>query len=316
MSDSRPVIGVDLGGTHMQVGVVDRSGRIVRREGKLTRAERGPAGVIAAIADAVREVAAHAGPGLSGIGAVGIGAPGAIDSAGTMVLEAPNIGWKNVPLQRLLTEALGGMPVMVDNDVNAAVLGENRFGAGKNAPDVVGVWVGTGIGGGIIRGGKVDRGPLGSAGEIGRMVLFPDLPIDQCQMEYHCSRMHVGRQIAEAMGKGKEVPAPPSASDMTGARMAEMYAANDPVARPIIDRSADLLGMSIGNVVTLLSIPVVVLGGGMAEALGTPYADRIALAARKWVFPRSLAPHIDLRLTELRENAGLLGAAALAMTRD
>jgi glucokinase len=317
MGDTRPVVGIDLGGTHFQVGVVDRAGTILRREGHKTRSERGAMPVVDDLARAVREIAAHAGlggaGGVDGIAAVGIGAPGAIDAAATTVLEAPNLGWDNLPLARLMSERLGGVRIALDNDVNAAVLGENLFGAGENSADALGVWVGTGVGGGIIRNHRVDRGPLGSAGEIGRTVLFPDMPIDECQMEYHCSRMHVARQIDAAIGAGRASSLAGHAGEITAARMAEAYAAGDGLTREVVDRSAVLLGISIANAVSLTAIPLILLGGGMTEALGAPYAARIAEAARKWVFPRTLAAHIDVRVTRLRENAGLLGAAAIAL---
>ena len=313
MRDSRPVVGIDLGGTHFQVGIVDRTGTILQRESGKTRAERGSAPVIADLAAAVKELVAGAGLAMDGIAAVGLGAPGAIDAGATMVVEAPNLGWANLPAARLLSEHLGGVSVALDNDVNVAVLGENLFGAGKNAADALGVWVGTGVGGGIIRNHRIDRGPMGSAGEIGRTVLFPDLPFEECQMECHCSRMHVARMIGAAIASGRRSSLGTPAGEITGAQMAAAYAEGDALVREIIDRSAVLLGYAIANAISLTAIPVVLMGGGMTEALGEPYAHRIAESVRSRVFPRSMASSIDVRVTELRENAGLLGAAAIAM---
>lgn len=313
MSDIRPVVGIDLGGTHFQVGLVDRAGAIIRREGGKTRSERDADAVVDDLARAVRDITTHAGLSLAGIAAVGIGAPGAIDAAATTVLEAPNLGWFNFPLTRILSDKLDGTRVALDNDVNAAVLGENLFGAGNNSPDAIGVWVGTGVGGGLIRGHRVDRGPLGSAGEIGRTVLFPDLEGDAGVMEWHCSRMHVARMIGEAIDAGRPSILARHRDAISASHMAEAYAQGDAVACAIINRSADLLGISIANAVSLTAIPLILLGGGMTEALGEPYARRIADSARRRVFPRTLAPHIDVRITRLRENAGLLGAAAIAM---
>ncbi|MCA9281285.1 MAG: ROK family protein [Phycisphaerales bacterium] len=299
---AHPTIGIDLGATHFHVGLVAPDGTIVARRFEYTHKEQGCERVIERLASCVRGTCAEAKIELEGVGGVGIGAPGSIDFDRGVVLEAPNIEWRDVALAPMLREQLG-VPITIDNDVNCAVLGENTLGSGRNAPDALGVWVGTGVGGGIILNNRVYRGPLGTAGEIGRTVLFPDNPSGKRLMEENCSRAAVAAEIAHR----NDLRESPSSSDI-----ARAYEANDEVVRDIVDRAADLLGISIANTLSVMSIPLVLLGGGLAEALGEPYRARVERALRADVFPGEPMSHVEVRLTHLRENAGLLGAAMLA----
>ena len=125
------VVGIDLGGTNMQIGVVDAEGKVLGQEKKKTKADQGAEAIIERMAKAIAKACEEAGVGLDAVAAVGIGAPGAIDYEHGVVLEAPNLGWRDLPLAERLGAALGGKPVLLDNDVNVAVYGENRLGAGK-----------------------------------------------------------------------------------------------------------------------------------------------------------------------------------------
>jgi glucokinase len=313
------VVGIDLGGTNMQVGVLTRDGEIVGRAHTMTRAEGGPDEVIVRMVGQVREVCEEVGVPLRELGAVGIGAPGAIDATSQVVTNAPNLGWKRVPLGERLGSSLGGVPVVLDNDVNAAVLGENRRGAGRNAPHALGVWVGTGVGGGLVLNGKVYRGGLGTAGEIGHTVIFPDAPPDDSHMEYHCSRKRVTPKILALLDQGQASSLLETyrrdRDAVTLPMMAEAYAAGDDLVSEVIDRAADLLGLTIGNVVTLLSMPVILLGGGLTEAMGEKYVRRVEAATRANVFPPAIAEKVEVRATQLGPDAGLIGAGMLAWDR-
>ncbi len=283
------------------MGLIAPDGSVVAKRFGRVHKERGPERIIERLAACVREACAEGGTELRVLRGVGIGAPGSIDFERGVVLEAPNIGWKRVPLAPMLRDHLG-VEVVIDNDVNCAVLGENALGSGRNAPDALGVWVGTGVGGGIILNHAVYRGPLGTAGEIGRTVLLPDSPPGARLMEENCSR----GAVAEAIAARNGLREPPAASDI-----ARAYEANDEVVRAIVDRAADLLGVSIANTLSIMSIPLVLLGGGLAEALGEPYRARVERAIRADVFPGEPMAAVEVRLTELRERAGMLGAAML-----
>lgn len=301
MSPQAQSIGIDLGATHFHVGLVAPDGRVPAKVFELTHKEQGPQRIADRIASACRAVCDQASIDLADLRGVGIGAPGSIDFARGVVLEAPNIGWRDVPLAPMLVERLG-VRIAIDNDVNCAVLGENTLGSGRNAPDALGVWVGTGVGGGIILNHAVYRGPLGTAGEIGRTVLFPDEKPGSRLMEEQCSRSAVARAIAARRGLREE----PSSEDM-----ARDYEAGDGLVRETVDRAADLLGVSVANTLSIMSIPLVLLGGGLAEAMGEPYRARVERAIRADVFPGEPLGRVEVRLTALREKAGLLGASML-----
>lgn len=312
MADRSHVIGVDLGGTHMQVGVVDASGGIVARAGHKTLAERGAADVLDRVAHAVRSIADDAGIGIDAVAAVGIGVPGALDRDSRRVLVAQNLRWVDVDALPALRERLPGTTIVMENDVNVAAYGENRLGCGRNSRDALGVWIGTGIGAGWILDGALYPGHFGTAGEIGLTVLFPDAPYESQRMEFLCSRKFVAKQIADRARAGETV-AIPDIERITSADLVRAYDAGCDVTRDVIDRGTFLVGVAIANAVTLMAVPVVMLGGGLSEAMGQPYADRVLDAVKPHVHPPQIGERLEVRVTELRENAGLLGAAMLAL---
>ena len=160
-------IGVDIGGTKVAAGVVDADGRILARLRRDTPAQD-PGRTEDVIAECIRELAAD-----HEVEAVGLGAAGFVDAARSTVLFAPNLAWRNEPL-RAAVEQRTGLPVVVENDANAAAWGETRFGAGHGQPFTVTLTVGTGLGGGVVLGGQLIRGAFGAAAEVGHMILVPD----------------------------------------------------------------------------------------------------------------------------------------------
>ena len=186
----KPVIGIDLGGTNMQIGVVGEGGKVLGTARKKTKAADGMEAVLARLAEGVNEACVDAKLARESIAAVGIGAPGAVDPVKGVVLEAVNLRWSDVALANILTKKLG-VPTFLDNDVNVAVYGENKVGAGKNASDLLGVWVGTGIGGGLILNGELYYGTFMTAGEIGHTILLPNNPPGHRSLEHNCSRTAV-----------------------------------------------------------------------------------------------------------------------------
>ena len=327
-TNSGLVVGIDLGGTNLQVGVVDTMDAIIGRSKKKTRADKGPEAVLDRVAAAVNEACELAGCTMADITAIGIGAPGAIDFATGTVLEAPNLRWNDVPLARELSTRCANTPVVVDNDVNVAIYGENKLGAGNNAHNVLGVWCGTGVGGGLILNGELYHGGFGSAGEIGQTLLFPFAPLTYRLLEDVCSRTAVTRRVVTLIEKNHpsilpEISARRDAEkerkrtplrQIGSSVIAEAYAEGDKLTRDVIHESADLLGRAISNVVTLLSLPDVILGGGLTEALGQPWVDHVAASCREHVFPQEAAK-VRFAATTLEDRAGLLGAALLARER-
>lgn len=310
-------VGIDLGGTNMQIGVVDSTNMVMGRSKCKTKAEKGGDAVVERMVEAVEEACEKAGIKAKEISGIGVGAPGAIDMARGVVLEAPNLRWNNMPLAERLSAAFEKRPVLIDNDVNVAVYGENRLGAGGNARDVLGIWIGTGIGGGLVLNGSLYYGSHGSAGEIGQTVLFPGAPLGWRLFEQNCSRKHLVSRILrliEANRASSLIEIAGGREDIGASSVAEAYAKGDALVREVVDEATQLIGVAAANAVTLLSLPMVILGGGFAESFGQPFADRVADAMKPHVFPKALQG-CRVVTTRLADDAGLLGAALLARER-
>ena len=290
-----PVVGVDLSATNLQFGVVDADGAILGRARARTEAHRGLDHVISNVCRGVEQACQAAGLGQDNIGAIGVAAAGAIDIPRGVVLQAPNLRWHDVPLRDMLAEKLG-RPVALDNDVNGAVWGEYHLGAGRGHKDLLGVWVGTGVGGGLVLGGRLHHGNFFTAGEIGNTVMDPTGGPGERTVEDLCSRTAMKRVLG---------------AKVTTQQIATAYTEGDPATCDVVNRSAELLGIAIANWVTSLGLGAVIIGGGMTEALGVPYLVRIRESFDRDVFPDELRA-CKLVITTLRADAGLLGAALLA----
>jgi glucokinase len=338
----RPIVGVDLGGTNINVGIIDDQLRLVRgsRVNKKTQAAQGVKVVLDRIAAAVRESMVGAGLSARDLHALGIAAAGAVDSARGVVLKGGNLGFTNVPLAAELRKRLG-LRVIVENDVNAAVYGEwvHPRGAIHGARDAAGVWIGTGIGGGLIFSGKLYSGGYFTAGEIGHMTYIPGAPFGRRSLEQNCSRTAICDRLlalvasghpsvlAELVAKEKEQLLAKAKKDLKekgkltwqfesnkllrSKSVSEAYKSGDKLTVRVIHEAAHMLGTAIGGVVTLLSLPHVVLGGGFTEALGAPWVREVRVAVKECVFPPELRS-VEVVGTRLKDLAGVTGAALLA----
>ncbi len=320
MAKSELVVGVDLGGTNMSIGVVDRKGKIEGRAKRKTKASEGRDAVVERIVSTIEEACADAKVRMADITAIGVGAPGPVDFGKGLVITAGNLGWKNVPLGDLLRKRTG-LPVLVDNDVNVAAWGEATIGAGEGCDSLLAAWVGTGVGGGVVLGKRLWRGDMHTAGEIGQTIVYPNGQPGSSTMEEFCSRTGMTRSIATRAGfypdslyhkalarqlaEGKSGPLGSSA-------LAQCYEGGDPLVTLVVNSAADLLGLAIANWITVLSVRTVVLGGGVTEAFGKPYVARVEESIKRNVFPSALAPRLSVRMTKLKDSAGVLGAAMLA----
>lgn len=302
-------VGVDLGGTKIQ-GVAVKGDEVVA-EAKVSTPAGGVQEVVQAIVACVRRL------GVSESSAVGVGAAGVVEADTGMLLQAPNlIGFDGpVPLGPLLAEALATR-VLVDNDANAAVLAEHLMGAGRGSNDLLGVWVGTGIGGGLVLDGRLRRGPGGGAGEIGHMSLVGTDRTCPCGMVGHLEAV-AGRAAMEAEARRRHAAGTPTlmvelAGDkrMKSSVFAKALQAGDVVVSELLDEAVAALGSVIASAATLLELDRVVMGGGLAEKLGPSFVGRVEQAVRSRLFVRTS----PLRVvpTELGDLAGALGAARLA----
>ncbi|MGI9120509.1 MAG: ROK family protein [Acidimicrobiales bacterium] len=302
-------IGIDLGGTKVQGAVVE-GGEVVA-DAKVTT----PMGV----EDVVEAIAACVGRlgGTKGMDGVGVGAPGVVDVSSGTVVRAPNLpGFDTaVPLATLLGDALDGARVVVDNDVNAAVLAEHRFGAGQDRANLLGVWVGTGVGGGLVLDGRLRRGPGGVAGEIGHVTTGDDSRCCGCGLPGHLEAF-AGRAGMEAEARRRHATGEPTllvdlAGDkrMKSSVFAKALEAGDVMAVALLDDAVAALGPALASAVALVDLDLIVVGGGLAEKLGLRFVGRIEQAVRSRLFVRT-SP-LQVVPAALGDFAGALGASLL-----
>lgn len=316
------VIGVDMGGTKILAAVVGADGTILGTAKVPTKAEKGAAAVIDRIARSVQKAIDKSGVAPDSIQALGIGAPGPLDPATGVVIFAPNLGWRDVPLKTEL-ETRTGFPTFVDNDVNVGTLGEHVFGAGRGVQNVVGIFVGTGIGGGIILNGELFHGASKTAGEIGHIVVKAGGPRCGCGtrgcLEALASRTAMTKQFQKAIGQDKQASV---LSELTGGDLrtirsgvlAKAVRLNDKLTLKVLKRATKYLGVGIGSIVNFLNPEMIVLGGGVVEALDDTFLARIRAAAERYALPNTLSG-VQIVRAALGDDAGILGAAALARQR-
>ena len=315
------LVGVDLGGTKILAAVISADGKILGQAKRKTKPETGVESVVERIVKTIDDAVSSAKLQRSDIRAVGIGAPGPIDADTGVVLMAPNLnGWDNVPLARLLKDPLG-MPVFLDNDVNVGTLGEYVYGAGRGARDVIGVFVGTGIGGGLIIGGQLRSGARHAAGEIGHMIVMADGPYCGCGnrgcIEALASRTAIVQSLRMAVKSGRKTAladalAGPGIEQVSSGALAQAWKNNDPLVVEVLSRVQFYLGLHLASLVNFLDPELIVLGGGVMEALGDDFLQPIRRVAYQHFTQRRDANQVKIVISQLGDNAGILGAAATA----
>jgi glucokinase len=308
---------VDLGGTKIQT-VILRDGSIVG-QARVPTPQTGVAeDVIAAIAGTVRESQRQAGSGA--IRRLGIGTPGEIDIEAGAVLLAANVpGFsERVELGPKLSAALDGVEVRVDNDVRVAVLGEHTRGAGRPFRDMLGVWVGTGVGGGLILDGELHDG-RGAAGEIGHTVVKPGGRTCSCGRK-GCLEAYAGRGRLEArarrlVARGQKtdlfrIMKSRGQTRLSSGVYARALDKGDAMAATLIEEAAWALGVGLASAQNLLDLEAIVVGGGLGDRLGQPFVDRIVHHMQPHLFAPESPPAV--LPTELGDLSGAVGAAVLA----
>jgi glucokinase len=306
--------GVDVGGTKILGGVVDEHGTIVE-EVRVTSPATDVDAIRAAIASVVVEL-----KGRHEIEAVGVGAAGYIDKARSTVMFAPNIAWREVPLKATLEEQVG-LPVVIENDANAAAWGEFAYGAGADVDDLLLVTVGTGVGGGLVLDGALYRGAFGVGAEIGHMRVVPNGHLCGCGnhgcLEQYASGSALVRDARLAAQGGlpmagdlvKRAGGDPEA--ITGPLITEAAHDGDPFAIESLVTLGTWLGEGIASLTAVLDPAVVAIGGGVADA-GDLLLEPARAAFRQQLTGRGHRPELEIRQASLGNRAGLVGAADLA----
>jgi glucokinase len=318
MPEKKYVIGVDLGGTKIYSVVANKNGEIIATARKKTKSELGFEAVVERIAKCVKTAAANAKIDLENdVAAIGVGSPGPLDLTEGKIIETPNLKWKDAPLRAKLEELLQ-KKVTIDNDCNVGILGEYAYGAGHGAQDMVGLFIGTGIGGGIIINGKLLHGFNQNAGELGHMILDPDGPQCGCGVNGHleafASRLAIEREIRVADLHGVKTQIfenEDKAERIRSKKIAEAFKAGDKAVTLAVSQSATYVGYAVANLLNIFNPEVVVIGGGVVEAIGEPYVKIVRDTASKNVFEISRR-NVRIVEAERGDDSAALGAVVLA----
>ena len=318
-SKTKYYVGVDLGGTKILSGVFRNSLECVGTAKLSTKSQRGVPAVIERVARCVREALDEADLPLKQVAGVGVGAPGAVNFAEGRVIFAPNMeGWKDVPLKKRLEKQLG-LPVFIENDCNIAALGVHVAELKAKPRSLIGIFVGTGIGGGLIINGNLYAGFNHTAGEIGHMVLDVNGPKCGCGnkgcFEALASRTAIFQQIKAGVKDGAKT----LLTDMLGDHLDDLRSGDlrkairrgDKFVAQIVEDAAEYIGIGVANLVNLFSPEVVVLGGGVMEALADEMISIIVKTARDYAMPGTMKG-VEIIASKLGDAAGITGAAVLA----
>jgi glucokinase len=322
------VVGVDLGGTKILAAVVDQDGKILGEEKQPTMPASDADEIVKRMNKTVRQAIKNAGVPKKQVAAVGVGAPAPIDPETGFVFHAPNIPMiRDFPLGERLSKKLG-VPVLVDNDVNVGTVGEHALGAGRGTKDMVGIFVGTGVGGGVIVNGQLRHGYRNSAGEVGHMVVgykgLPDEPICGCGrpgcLEAYASRTAIERDIDAAIAAGRETTVTElldktNKERITSGVLAKALEKDDPLVTEVMARVTTYLSVHVASIVNFFDPEMIVFGGGVTEALGEQLLKPIRQRAPQWYIKQDDAEKVQIVAAKLGDYAGVLGAATIARQR-
>ena len=310
--------GIDLGGTKIQAAVVDADNRVLGEAREPTPTKGGPADVAEAMANALRAAAEDAGVESPALVGVGIGSPGVVDAAAGTVAEARNLpGWEgSFPLGETLAEALG-TEIRIGNDVQVATDAEFHLGAGREYDSMLGVFWGTGVGGGLVLAGQDWLG-RGAAGEIGHMVVKIDGARCPCGrrgcMEAYAGRLAMEQEARRLHDEGKhtelfKIMKKKGHDRLKSSVWEHALDEGDPMAKKLLDRAVKALGAGVGSAVNLLDVEAVIIGGGLGVRFGERFRERIERQMLKHLFVDERPPAI--LVAELGDLGGAIGAALL-----
>ena len=312
------LVGVDLGGTKILAGVFTNSLKCIGRSKMSTKTERGAGAVVERVAHCVQDAVDECDLDIKQVRGVGIGAPGSVDPENGKVMFAGNLGWKDVSLKKELEKQLQ-LPVFLQNDCNICTLGVHEVELEAKPSNMIWIFLGTGIGGGLIIEGRLYSGYTRTAGEVGHMVLEVNGPKCTCGnrgcWEALASRSALFRQVQEAVKDGqKTVLTEMLGSDLKDLRSGDLRKAikqGDKFVEHIVEEAAKYTGIAVANLINVLNPEVVVLGGGLMDALEDEMMPVVVESAREHAFPGS-DKGIKILPSKLGDDAGITGGAVLA----
>ncbi len=309
-------VGIDLGGTKILIALIEKeSGKVIHFVKKKTKKEKGAENIVRKMISGINELFEDSGVDLEEISSIGIAAAGQIDREHGIILGAPNLDCYDLNLKEIL-EGEYNLPVCLANDVEAATLGEIKFGAGRGVDDLVCVFVGTGVGSCIVKNGKIIQGATGTAGEIGHIIV--DLNGRQCNcgahgcLEAYASRSAIEKRIEGALKKGRHsviLDYLEEGKSITSSMIRKSIEREDELVTHCVDEASAYLSGGLASVINLINPKLIILGGGLIEAVDYFYKKTIRDAKLKCLpVP---ATKIEFKKTALGDFSGVIGAAYL-----
>ncbi len=310
---------LDIGGTKVLGAVFDSSDKIVRRYKKRSTESGGSQqNVQDVIISVVEELLKTTGIKKSQLNAISAGAPGVIDQANGIILFTPNLPFRNYDIRTPLEKKFG-VPFYIGNDVNVGVLGEYEYGAAKGYKNVVGFFVGTGMGGGLILNGSLFTGTGFKAAEYGHMILDPEGPLCGCGqrgcLEAFSSKQGISSYIRQQAARGRKTEMAEHVQEgvFRSKYLKKALANHDAVTEEAIDRACHYLAIATGNLINTFSPDVVIYGGGVVEATGDLIRDKVLAEVDRYCMP-TIRPTVELKSAALGDDSNIYGS--LAMIKD
>jgi ROK family protein len=309
-------IGIDLGGTKILIALVDRNtGEVLNHIKKKTKKDKGPKNIIKKMLEGIEELIEESGKAIDDISSIGVGAAGQIDRQNGVLISAANLDCYDLNIKEILSKKFN-VPVYVGNDVEIAAIGEQKFGAGKGCNDFVCVFVGTGVGSAIIKNGQIITGATGTAGEIGHIIV--DLNGRQCAcgahgcLEAYASRSAIERCIEGALKKGRKsciLDYLETGKSITSSMIQKSIEREDELVLQCVTEASEYLSGGIASIINFVNPELIILGGGLIEAVDYFYQKTIKKAkAKSLPVP---AEKIQFKKAMLGDYSGVIGAAFL-----
>jgi len=309
-------IGIDLGGTKILIALVNKStGEVVHYVKKKTKKDKGPKNIIRKMVEGIEELITESHVSIDDIETIGVGAAGQVDRENGILIGAPNLDCYDLNIREHLTSHFN-LPVYLGNDVEIAAIGEMKFGAGAGCDDFVCIFVGTGVGSSIVKNGKIIRGATGTAGEIGHMIV--DLNGRQCAcgahgcLEAYASRSAIEKRIEGALRKGRHsviLDYLESGKSISSSMIQKSIERDDELVIQCVNEASEYLSGGVASIINFINPKLVILGGGLIEAVDYFYQNTIKKArAKSLPVP---ATKIEFKKAALGDFSGVIGAAFL-----